>query len=170
MSPLLRYTVFHRLFKIHIRTHFTIFLANVVTVLGKKRAIDLMHETEMINAQGGMMTNVSTCVFSRVFILFLFTQEVLLRDRKRCTDRGVTVIEPNVRGEGVTVQPAPTVKRPPPPLYSFFEKLCLLIYMLWKIRVLTIRCCVIRTIPEEERLEEYSYNCSNSTVVFLVKN
>ena len=36
-----------------------VFLADVVAVLGKKRAIDLMHETEMINAQGGMMTNVS---------------------------------------------------------------------------------------------------------------
>ncbi len=33
--------------------------ANVVEVLGKKNAIDLMHETEMIEAQGGMMTNVS---------------------------------------------------------------------------------------------------------------
>ena len=37
----------------------TVFSANVVAVLGKKRAINLMHQTEMINAQGGMMTNVS---------------------------------------------------------------------------------------------------------------
>ena len=39
-------------------------VANVVAVLGKKRAIELMHETEMIDAQGGMMTNVSIEVFN----------------------------------------------------------------------------------------------------------
>ena len=37
-------------------------VANVVDVLGKKRAIELMHETEMIDAQGGMMTNVSMMI------------------------------------------------------------------------------------------------------------
>ena len=37
-------------------------VANVVGVLGKKRAIELMHETEMIDAQGGMMTNVSMMI------------------------------------------------------------------------------------------------------------